>query len=172
MQKGRKLKLYKKFLIIFSFFLLFSTNTFAKMNYLKCTEKIDKVRDHWLNEGDIDSIALMEYEDTKNTIKINMVFNLSKEKPFLHIKKRKIENTELGFQINISEKQSGLEMRESYSFVKLEDKIAYRRSAYFKSEKTSKNDELLLDHDNTARCENITKDQYKKLMKQKSWNFE
>ena len=92
MQKGRKLKMYKKLLIIFSFFLLFSTNTFAKMNYLKCTEKIDKVRDHWLNEGDIDSIALMEYEDTKNTIKINMVFNLSKEKPFLHIKKRKLRD--------------------------------------------------------------------------------
>ena len=141
------------------------------MNYLKCIEKIDKVRDHYLNEGDVDSMALMEYEDTKNTIKINMVYPLSKKKPFLHIKKRKIENTELGFQINIGESHSGLEMRESYDFVKLEDKIVYTRSTYFKADKTSKNDELLLDHDNTARCENITKDQYKKLMKQKSWNF-
>ena len=55
------------------------------MNYLKCIEKIDKVRDHWLNEGETESLALMEYEDTKNTIKINMVFPLSEEKPFLHI---------------------------------------------------------------------------------------
>ena len=93
------------------------------------------------------------------------------KKPYLHIKKRKIENTELGFQINIAEIHSGLEMRESYDFVKLEDKIVYTRSTYFKADKTSKNDELLLDHDNTARCEDITKDQYKKLMKQKSWNF-
>ena len=163
--------IYKKILIYICFFLLFSNNTFAKMNYLKCIEKIDKVRDHYLNEGDVDSMALMEYEDTKNTIKINMVYPLSKKKPFLHIKKRKIENTEVGFQINIAEIHSGLEMRESYDFVKLEDKIVYTRSTYFKADKTSKNDELLLDHDNTARCEDITKDQYKKLMKQKSWNF-
>ena len=163
--------MFKKLLITFSFFLLLSNNTFAKMNYLKCIEKIDKVRDHWLNEGETESLALMEYEDTKNTIKINMVFPLSEEKPFLHIKKRKIENTELGFQINISEKQSGLEQRESYDFVKLEDKIVYTRSAYFKADKTSKEDEFIVDHDNTAKCENITKEQYKKLLKQKSWNF-
>ena len=163
--------MYKNLLIIFSFFLLFSTNTFAKMKYLKCIEKIDKVRDHFLNEGDVDAMTLMEYEDTKNTIKINMVYPLSKKKPFLHIKKRKIENTELGFQVNINEKHSGLEMRESYDFVKLEDKIVYTRSSYFNAEKTSKNDELLMDHDNIASCENITKDQYKKLIKQKSWNF-
>ena len=166
--------MFKKLYLIIAtsiFFLLFSNNTFAKMNYLKCIEKIDKVRDHYLNEEDVDSMALMEYEDTKNTIKINMVYPLSKEKPFLHIVKRKVENTELGFQINIAEKQGGVELRESYDFVKLEDKIVYTRSTYFKADKTSKNDELLLDHDNTARCENITKDQYKKLMKQKSWNF-
>ena len=161
----------KRTLVIVFLCLLFSQNTFAKMNYLKCIEKIDKVRDHYLNEGDVDGMTLMEYEDIKNTIKINMVYPLSKKKPFLHIKKRKIENTELGFQINIDERHSGLEMRESYDFVKLEDKIVYTRSTYFKADKTSKNDELLLDHDNTARCENITKDQYKKLMKQKSWNF-
>ena len=161
----------KKIILTISILFLFSTDTFAKMNYLKCIEKIDKVRDHYLNEEDVDSMALMEYEDTKNTIKINMVYPLSEKKPFLHIKKRKIENTELGFQINISEKYSGLEMREAYDFVKFEDKIVYTRSAYFKADKTSTNDELLLDHENTAKCDNITKEQYKKLIKQKSWNF-
>ena len=83
--------MYKKFLIIFSFFLLFTTNTFAKINYLKCIEKIDKVRDHFLNEGDTESIALMEYEDSKNTIKISMVYLYLRKNLFYILKKEKLK---------------------------------------------------------------------------------
>tara|TARA_Y100001970_G_scaffold130366_1_gene160749 strand:- start:616 stop:1116 length:501 start_codon:yes stop_codon:yes gene_type:complete len=166
--------MFKKFYLIITTsisFILFSNITFAEMNYLKCVEKIDKVRDHFLDEGDTDSLALIEYEGKKNTIKINMVFPNSDEKPFVHIKKSKVENTELGFQIDIAEKHPGLEMREFYDFIKLEDKIVYNRTAYFKADKTNKNEEILLDHDNSSKCENVTKEQYKKLLKQKTWNF-
>ena len=37
--------------------------------------------------------------------------------------------------------------------------------------KTSKNEAFLMDYDNTGKCENIDKNKYKSLLKQKSWNI-
>ena len=83
--------------LIVNFFLI--NNALAEKNYLYCIETLDKARDHFMNEGDIESAAFIEYDDTKNTIKIHTVYPSAKTKPFLHIKKSKVEKTELGFQI-------------------------------------------------------------------------
>jgi hypothetical protein len=155
--------------LIVNFFLI--NNALAEKNYLYCIETLDKVRDHFLNEGDVDGAAFIEYDDIKNTIKIHAVYPSAKKKPFLHIKKRKVEKTELGFQINLDERNGKIQMKDSYDFIKLENKIIYTRSTYINFPKTSKNEALLMDHDNTGKCENIDKIKYKSLLKQKSWNL-
>ena len=155
--------------LIVNFFLI--NNALAEKNYLYCIETLDKARDHYLNEGEVDGAAIIEYDNVKNTIKIHGVYPLSTKKPFLHIKKRKVENTDLGFQINLDESDGKIQMKDSYDFIKLENKIVYTRSTYMNFPKTSKNDALLMDHDNTGKCENIDKNKYKSLLKQKSWNI-
>ena len=161
----------KKILIflIVNFFLI--NNVLAEKNYLYCIETLDKARDHFMNEGDIESAAFIEYDDIKKTIKIHAVYPSSEEKPFLHIRKRKVESNELGFQINLDERDGETQMKDYYDFIKLENKIIYTRSTYMNFPKTSKNEALLMDHDNTGKCENIDKNKYKSLLKQKSWNL-
>ena len=160
----------KTFIFLIVNFLLIS-NVLAEKNYLYCIETLDKVRDHFMNEGDIEVAAFIEYDDIKNTIKIHNIWPNAKQKPFLHIKKRKVEKTELGFQINLDERNGKIQMKDSYDFIKLENKIIYTRSTYMNFPKTSKNEALLMDHDNTGKCENIDKIKYKSLLKQKSWNL-
>ena len=155
--------------LIVNFFLI--NNSLAENNYLYCIETLEKERDHYMNEGDIESEAFIEYDDTKNTIKIHTVYPSAKTKPFLHIKKSKVEKTELGFQINLDESDGETQIKDSYDFIKLENKIIYTRSSYMNFPKTSKNDAFLMDHDNTGKCENIDKNKYKSLLKQKSWNI-
>ena len=155
--------------LIVNFFLI--NNVLAEKNYLYCIETLDKARDHYLNEGEVDGAAIIEYDNVKNTIKIHGVYPLSTKKPFLHIKKRKVENTDLGFQINLDERDGKIQMKDSYDFIKLENKIIYTRSTYMNFPKTSKNEAFLMDHDNTGKCENIDKNKYKSLLKQKSWNI-
>ena len=55
----------KKILIflIVNFFLI--NNVLAEKNYLYCIETLDKARDHFMNEGDIESAAFIEYDDIK-----------------------------------------------------------------------------------------------------------
>ena len=156
--------------LIVNFFLI--NNALAEKNYLYCIETLDKVRTHFMSEGDIESAAIIEHDDIKNTIKIHTVYPHSKEKPFLHIKKTRVKNTELGFQINLDESDGKVQMKDSYDFVKLENKIIYARSTYMNFPKTKKNEAFLMDHDNTGKCENIDKNKYKSLLKQKSWNLE
>ena len=53
----------KKILIflIVNFFLI--NNALAEKNYLYCIETLDKVREHFMNEGDVESAAFIEYDD-------------------------------------------------------------------------------------------------------------
>ena len=155
--------------LIVNFFLI--NNVLAEKNYLYCIETIDKARDHYLNEGEVDSAAIIEYDNVKNTIKIHGVLPFSTKKPFLHIKKIKVEITDLGFQINLDERDGKIQVKDSYDFIKLENKIIYTRSSYMNFPKTSKNEAFLMDHDNTGKCENIDINKYKSLLKQKSWNI-
>ena len=155
--------------LIVNFFLI--NNALAEKNYLYCIETLDKVREHFMNEGDVESAAFIEYDDIKNTIKIHNVYPSSEEKPFLHIKKIKVENTDLGFQLNLDERDGKTQMKDSYDFIKLENKIIYTRSTYMNFPKTNKNEAFLMDYDNTGKCENIDKKKYKTLLKQKSWNL-
>ena len=156
--------------LIVNFFLI--NNALAEKNYLYCIETLDKARTHFMSEGEIEGAAIIEHDDIKNTIKIHTVYPYSKEKPFLHIKKTKVENTELGFQLNLDERDGKAQMKDSYDFIKLENKIIYTRSTYMNLPKTKNNEAFLMDHDNTGKCENIDKNKYKTLLKQKSWNIE
>ena len=66
--------------LIVNFFLI--SNALAEKNYLYCIETLDKARDHFMNEGEVESAAFIEYDDIKNTIKIHAIWPNAKKKPF------------------------------------------------------------------------------------------
>ena len=160
-----------KFLLFLILNLFFIKNLFAEINYLYCIETLEKARIGFFpNKGEVESAAIIEHDDIKNWIKIHSVYPLSEKIPFLYFEKTRVENTELGFKIDLDEKSGKNHSKDFYDFIKLENKIIYKRSAYINYTNPSNGQFLLLGYDNIGDCENIDKKKYKSLLKQKSWS--
>ena len=112
-----------KFLLFLILNLFFIKNLFAEINYLYCIETLEKARiGVFPNKGEVESAAIIEHDDIKNWIKIHSVYPLSEKIPFLYLEKTRVENTELGFKIDLDEKSGKNHRKDFYDFIKLENK--------------------------------------------------
>ena len=158
----------KKFLGILVLGLLISSNAYAETFFLKCPEKITKIREdntNFMKEGQILGIIYVKLDESKSKVTVHYIYELSEDKPFEILKNQKAKKDALGFSITIDDSGGKIKAKDSFMFVKVENTYALTRSSYWWSPKTKEYEEMHSDYDSTSKCTVLNKKEYKKLLK-------
>ena len=158
----------KKFLGILVLGLLISSSAYAETFFLKCSEKITKIREdntNFMKEGQILGIIYVKLDESKSKVTVHYIYELSEDKPFVIYKNKKAKKDALGFSITIDDSGGKIKAKDSFMFVKVGNTYALTRSSYWWSPKTKEYEEMHSDYDSTSKCTVLNKKEYKKLLK-------
>ena len=148
--------------------LLISSNAYAETFFLKCPEKLTKIREdntNLLKEGLILGIIYVKLDESKSKVTVHYIYELSEDKPFEIFKNKKAKKDELGFSVAVDDNTSKIKLKDSFMFVKVENTYVLTRSSYWWSPKTKEYEEMHSDYDSTSKCTVLNKKEYKKLLK-------
>ena len=158
----------KKFLGIMVLGMLISSNAYAETFFLKCPEKISKIREdntNFMKEGQILGIIYVKLDESKSKVTLHYIYESSEDKPFVIFKNKKTKKDALGFSITIDDSGGKIKVKDSFMFVKVGNTYALTRSSYWWSPKTKEYEEMHSDYDSTSKCTVLNKKEYKKLLK-------
>ena len=158
----------KKFLGIMVLGMLISSNAYAETFFLKCPEKISKIREdntNFMKEGQILGIIYVKLDESKSKVTVHYNYELSEDKPFEIFKNEKAKKNVVGFSFAINDSTSEFKIKDSFMFLKVENTYALTRSSYWWSAKTKEYEEMLSDYDSTSKCTVLNKNEYNKLLK-------
>ena len=148
--------------------LLLNNNVYAETFFLKCPEKLTKIREdntNLLKEGLILGIIYVKLDESKSKVTVHYIYELSEDKPFEILKNKKAKKDALGFSITIDDSGGKIKAKDSFTFVKVKNTYALTRSSYWWSPKTKEYEEMHSDYDSTSKCTVLNKKEYKKLLK-------
>ena len=104
--------------------MLISSNAYAETFYLKCPEKISKIREdnsNFMKEGQILGIIYVKLDESKSKVTVHHIYELSEDKPYEIFKNKKAKKDALGFSITIDDSGGKIKAKESFMFVKVEN---------------------------------------------------
>ena len=160
----------KKLLGIVVLGLLLSGNVYAANTnlYLKCPETITKVRSNkggeaLIKEGKLLGTNYIKLK-SKSIITIHYSYEITKDKPYLIVNKIKVKKNQIGFNLIKEYSEEGLSFLDSFKFIEVENGYEFTSERYSLDDKNKSN----FDYDTFGKCENISKKEYKKLLKGKS----
>ena len=157
--------MYIRFFLISLFVLFIFSDVHANNNFFQCLEKISEVRldkNSLYKKGTSYGTSYIKLTKNNNSIQnvtVHFKFKNLEKKPIEIIKKKKVNNSLLGFDLKHSYSVDKSTLDVEYNFIEIDETYAFTKKNFSWSSPKNK-----YDFDTSSRCKKIKKNKYLSLL--------